>query len=199
MLEGTYPLVALARCGPEAPKGYFSGPNFTETSPATLTPLEHVVYNRFVPRNVKTRSLGTHRITTVMVLELVSASEQDVFRITDIHMAAFGSNRNLLVQFPTAEAQKALHTSLVEKSVGDVSDPHTAVLVARDTELDGEIVSFAKWSLPTSNSENETPWRWPVEARHDLLKIWTKVVEETQVNVLRNEACYSKKSCYQLS
>ena len=134
-----------------------------------------------------------------MVLEVFSASEQDVYRITDIHVAAFGSNRNLLAQFPTAEAQEALHTSLVEKSVGDVSDPHTAVLVVRDTELNSEIVSFAKWSLPTLNSENETPWRWPVEARHDLLKIWTTVVEETQESVLRNEACYSKQSYYQLS
>ena len=41
------------------PEGLFSGLNFTRNTPRrlSLTPIKRVVYNSFVPRNVKTRSL----------------------------------------------------------------------------------------------------------------------------------------------
>lgn len=123
------------------------------------------------------------------MLALTVAAEQDAPRIADIHMAAFGPNELLQAQFPTPAVREGLRVAIVNKAIGDIRDPHTAVLLVQDTEDNHEIISFAKWSLPSSTTENETPWVWPEGTRLDVLDRWSEKVEEAKKSVC-DEACY---------
>ncbi|MCJ1280204.1 hypothetical protein MMC21_008031 [Puttea exsequens] len=125
-----------------------------------------------------------------MALNLIYASEQDASRIADIHMAAFANNGMLLAQFPTSAVRDGLRDSIARKALDDILDPHTAVLLVQDNELEGEIISFAKWSLPSSTSDNEAPWIWPEGTRLDILDQWTQRVEGASSKVLGDESCY---------
>lgn len=125
-----------------------------------------------------------------MALKLTFASEEDASRIADIHMAAFASNAMLLAQFPTSAIRDGVRDSIALKALDDIRDPHTAVLLVQDSELEGEIISFAKWSLPSSTSDNEAPWIWPVGTELDILHQWTQRVEGAKSKVLGDEPCY---------
>ena len=125
-----------------------------------------------------------------MVLKLTFALEEDATHIADIHMAAFAANKNLLTQFPTDQVRDGLRTTVAQKAFDDIRDPHTAVLLIQDTELNDKTISFAKWSLPSSTAENEVPWIWPQGARLDLLETWTETVEGTKAEVLGDQLCY---------
>ncbi|MCJ1344462.1 hypothetical protein MMC31_002665 [Peltigera leucophlebia] len=125
-----------------------------------------------------------------MPLKLTFASEDAASRIADIHMAAFATNGMLLAQFPTSAIRDGLRDSIARKALDDIRDPHTAVLLVQDSELEGEIISFAKWSLPSSTSDNEAPWIWPEGTRFDILDQWTQRVEGAKSKVLGDEPCY---------
>ena len=125
-----------------------------------------------------------------MALKLMVATEADASRIADIHMAAFATNEMLLAQFPTPSVRKALWTCIARKAADDIRDPHIAVLLIKDVDLDSEIISFAKWNLPTSSSANEAPWIWPEGIRIDILDRWTEEVEIAKDLVVKDESHY---------
>ncbi|KAI4212494.1 MAG: hypothetical protein LQ351_004746 [Letrouitia transgressa] len=105
-------------------------------------------------------------------------------------MAAFAANGMLLAQFPSPVVRERLRNSIAGKAANDIRDPHIAVLLVKDAELNDETISFAKWSLPSSTSENEAPWIWPEGTRLDILDHWTEKVEGAKGNVLKDETCY---------
>ena len=128
-----------------------------------------------------------------MVLRLAPASEEDAARIADIHMAAFATNKNLLAQFPSRQARDGLRRTVAQKSLDDIRDPNMVVHLIRDTELNNETISFARWNLPSSTNENETPWLWPEGTRMDLLETWSQRVEETKDDIVGDQVCYRTK------
>ena len=125
-----------------------------------------------------------------MPLKLSFAVEDDAPRIGDIHMAAFATNEMLLAQFPTPIIREALREAVARKAADDIRDPHTSVLLVQDTELRDEVISYAKWSQPTSTDKNEAPWVWPEGTRLDILDRWTERVETAKTNVLGERSCY---------
>ena len=142
-----------------------------------------------------------------MPLVLSHATPQDAARISEIHMAAFGSNKMLLAQFPTPAIRAALRNSIERKALADIDDPKTSVLVVRELETmqgdpgvggerndvgRGKIISFAKWSHPVEEGEDysEPQWAWPEGTERDILEKWTKVVDEAQEKVLGREPSY---------
>ena len=127
-----------------------------------------------------------------MTLEIIFATAQDAVRIADIHMAAFADNGMLLAQFPSPAIREGLRNAIMRKANDDIRDPHTAVLLVRDTHSDNTIISFAKWNLPSSTTDNESPWVWPNGTRVDILNHWTEKVENTMKKILGDEPCYRK-------
>ena len=126
-----------------------------------------------------------------MALDLSMAVESDADRIAAVHMAAFASNEMLRAQFPTPSAREQLRLCIARKAVDDIQDPKTAVLVVRS---EGDIISFAKWSLPILESEEyvESPWSWPEETDLAVLNGWMEIVESAKQRVLGNAPCYRK-------
>ena len=131
-----------------------------------------------------------------MPLHVSRASEAHASRIAAIHMAAFGTNPMLLAQFPTPTARDKLQICIAAKALADIQDPKIAVLVVRDDERgdDGEVISFAKWSLPVRGGERyvEAPWLWPEGTDLEVLDRWTGVVEGAKERVVGEGACYRK-------
>ncbi|CAD6578678.1 MAG: hypothetical protein ASARMPREDX12_008937 [Alectoria sarmentosa] len=127
-----------------------------------------------------------------MPLHVSPASESDASRIAAIHMAAFGTNAMLLAQFPSPTVRESLQTCIASKALADIGDPKTAVLVVRDDEIDDEIVSFAKWSLPVAEGDSymESPWLWPEGTDWKVLDRWTGLVESAKEGVVGKGACY---------
>lgn len=126
-------------------------------------------------------------------LSIATEAEADpvAVRIGDIHMAAFHSNGMLLAQFPTPAVREGLRKSIVRKTIDDIKDVKTTVVLVRDGD---EIISFAKWVDPVKEGEDyeEPPWHWPEGTRHDILDEWTEKVESASERVLRNTAHYRK-------
>jgi len=131
-------------------------------------------------------------IVTTMTLTLSKATKNDCQRIAAIHMAAFGANALLRAQFPTPSARKALELSIAQKAIDDIRDPNIAVLAVRDQS--GEIISFAKWSLPIFDSAIyvESPWLWPEETNFACLNEWTKKIECATRKILGGAPCFRK-------
>ena len=129
-----------------------------------------------------------------MPLNLSEASELDVERISEIHMAAFGPNVMLQAQFPTPAIRDQLKACIATKASADIRDANTAVLVVRDAENRNEIISFAKWHLPVSASEayDEPPWLWPEGTDLAVLDEWTEIVEAAKQTILGDQPCYRK-------
>jgi hypothetical protein len=67
-----------------------------------------------------------------MPLLVAIAEPADAARITDIHMAVFGSNAMLRAQFPTATVRAELQKTIEKKALADIEDHRTTVLVVRD-------------------------------------------------------------------
>ena len=129
-----------------------------------------------------------------MPLNLSEAKEVDVERISEIHMAAFGPNVMLQAQFPTLAIRDQLKICIAEKALADIQDAKTVVLVVRDEENRDEIISFAKWHLPVSQSEayEEPPWLWPDGTNLAVLDAWTEIVEAAKQTLLGDQSCYRK-------
>jgi hypothetical protein len=143
------------------------------------------------------------------------AAPEDAARIAKIHMDAFESNAMPHAQLPTAEIREALQHSIEMNAHADILDLKTSVHVAIDDataspedhsvkeeddgDLDahehgGKIIGFAKWSHPKDMAANyeEPPWTWPEGTAHDVLKDWTRVMEEAEHAAVGLEPCYSK-------
>lgn len=125
-----------------------------------------------------------------MTLKLELATEKDADSIGDVHMAAFATNPNLLKHFPTPASKIGLHACVARKATEDMRDPHTVVLVVKDTDLGDKVISYGKWSLPSSSSETEAPWIWPEETRVDIVDSWTELVEGTKEDLLGDKPHY---------
>lgn len=124
-----------------------------------------------------------------MILSLSTAKEADSDCIAAIHVAAFGANALLRAQFPTPSAREALELCIARKALDDIRDPRIAVLVVRDQS--GEIISFAKWSLPMFDSATylESPWTWPQETNFACLNEWTEKIERATQKILGGAPC----------
>lgn len=70
------------------------------------------------------------------LLTLLPARESDAPRIAAIHMAAFGTNAMLHAQFPTRTLRAQLKDAIVDKTIRDIRDAKTAVLVVVVEDLD---------------------------------------------------------------
>lgn len=159
-----------------------------------------------------------------MPLYCCAAKPKDAPRIAAIHMAAFASNPMLLAQFRTAAAREALQPIIAQKTLTEIEDANTTVLVVKigatpdgedekDSELrndvnapsaEGTIIAFAKWAHPTESEEEEeeeeeeehhdTPWTWPEGTAVDVLAGWKKCTDKAQREAMGPQACYSKLS-----
>lgn len=129
-----------------------------------------------------------------MAATVLLATEADAARIADIHLAAFKTNEMLLAQFPTPDIRKKLWTTLKDRAIAEVQDPHWVILVAVDDN--GEIISFAKWCLPIRESDHytELPWEWPEGTNMAVLDEWTEKVEAANARILGSTPCYRKSS-----
>jgi hypothetical protein len=149
----------------------------------------------------------------MMSLGVFIATAQDAPRIAEIHMAAFASNCLLRAQFPTPATRNALKKSIEKKALADIQDPGISVLVVRILEderflgLDSEggpgyildngerndtVISFSKWNHPVRDSGGclETPWVWPEGTQMEVLKRWTKKIEEVHERSLGRTPYY---------
>ena len=124
-----------------------------------------------------------------MTLRLCIATEADALCIGDIHMAAFATNGMLHAQFPTPSSREGLRDTVADKATEDIRDPHTMVLIVKDTQVCNEVITYGKWSLPTSTSANEAPWIWPEGIRLDLLEEWIGNVESVKDRVFKHQSC----------
>ncbi|KAK2789837.1 hypothetical protein FQN53_001200 [Emmonsiellopsis sp. PD_33] len=124
-----------------------------------------------------------------MPLVLSEAIESDAGYTADIHLAAFASNPMFRAQFPTPAVRAGLRSSLVEKTLADLSDPKCVILVVRDGD---EIISFAKWTRPIPESETylESPWRWPEGTMLSVLNEWNARTEYAVQQALMRIPCY---------
>ena len=126
-----------------------------------------------------------------MTYQIAEAAESDAEAIADVHMAAFSNNDMLLAQFPTPSIRVQLRHCIARKAADDIRDPKITVLVIYS---EGQLISFAKWSLPISPLEKyeETSWIWPVETDFSVLERWTEQVEAAQQRAMGTRQCYRK-------
>lgn len=130
-----------------------------------------------------------------MTLQLCNASDHDATRIADIHLTAFTSNKMFQTQFPTPDIRAGLWHSVVSNIVADIHDPRIAVLVVRDANLKDnngkdKAISYARYSLPTSTSNNERLWVWPEGTRLDILEDQKKRLKEAEKRILGGACSY---------
>lgn len=180
-------------------------------------------YQSCVPsafRNTDSHIYHTPSNHSKMPLHCCIAEPKDAPHIAAIHMSAFASNAMLLAQFRTAAARQALQPIIEQKTLTEIEDANTTVLVVKlsatpdgvdekDSELrddvdapaaEGTIIAFAKWAHPTGSEEEEeeehhdTPWTWPEGTAVDVIAGWKKVTDKAQKVELYERACYSKLS-----
>jgi hypothetical protein len=130
-----------------------------------------------------------------MVLQLSVATEADVDRITDLHLASFDSNILLHAQFPTKASLEGLHAFLRQETldtIQSVQDTEKTVLVVRDTESD-QIISFAKWDLPgLSTGHAHVGVKW---CKREYLEDYYEKAEAAKKRVIGDCPCYRKTYC----
>ena len=133
-----------------------------------------------------------------MVLQLSVATEADVDRITDLHLASFDSNILLHAQFPTKASLEGLHALLHQETLDTIQslqDTEKTVLVVRDTESD-QIISFAKWDLPgLSTGHAHVGVKWPDGCRREYLEDYYEKAEAAKKRVIGDSPCYRKTYC----
>ena len=124
-----------------------------------------------------------------MTLTVSLATEHDAQKIGELHMRAFADNGMLHAQFHLP-IRHLLEQSVSQKAADEIKNPHGLVLVARDPDLNNELVSYAEWALPTTTSDNEPPWKFPQGTRFDILETWTEKVESAKAKTLGDKPCY---------
>jgi hypothetical protein len=131
-----------------------------------------------------------------MVLQLSVATEADVESIASIHLAAFDSNVLLHAQFPTAESLRGLQALLSQDALNIIQNGRSSgkvILVVRDTQIDNQIISFAKWDLPeTSAGSSHSDITWPVGCRQEYLDEYQEKAESTKNRIIGDTGCYRK-------
>ncbi|RDL42058.1 Amidase signature enzyme [Venustampulla echinocandica] len=128
-----------------------------------------------------------------MVLELSNASLVDVDRIADIHLAAFSSNILLHAQFPTVPSLASLRSVLIQEMLHAIETTETArkaVLVVRDSEANGQIISFAKWDLPGVLQDPKSHVLWHEDVRQEYLEDYLGLAGAAKDRVIGDAACY---------
>jgi hypothetical protein len=136
-----------------------------------------------------------------MVLRLSVAAETDADCIASIHLAAFDSNPLLHAQFPTPSSLEGLHAALSQDALNTIRNGEgrgTIVLVIRDTEVDGQIISFAKWDLPEKpNDIVHSDITWPEDCRQEYLDEYHEKAKCAKNRVIGNKPYY-RKNCISL-
>lgn len=135
-------------------------------------------------------------------IQICSPSPTDAARIADIHLAAMDSNPLLHVQFPTPASLEGLRHYLQAYTISELDDPTKGVLVARYSETN-EIISFAKWDLPSthgsdSNNNNklETGDIRDIEGcRPEFLEGYAVLAAEAKGRCWGDRACYCESCC----
>lgn len=96
----------------------------------------------------------------------------------------------LLAQFPSEKVRQGLWKTLVDKTVAEIHDPNWEIMVVRN--LNGNVISFAKWCLPIPESVDyeEPPWDWPAGTDMDVLNEWTAKVDAAGDRILGKTPCY---------
>jgi hypothetical protein len=133
-----------------------------------------------------------------MVLQLSEATEADVDCIASIHLAAFDSNPLLHAQFPTPSSLEGLHASLSQDALSTIRNGESSgeiVLVVREIEANGQIISFAKWDLPQASKGIFYPdITWPEGCRREYLDEYFEKAESAKNRVIGDKRCY-RKTC----
>jgi hypothetical protein len=131
-----------------------------------------------------------------MMLQLSEATEADVHCIASIHLAAFNSNTLLHAQFPTPSSLEGLHASLSQDALSTIRSGESSgkiVLVVRETEADGQIISFAKWDLPkASKGIFHSDITWPEGSQREYLNEYFEKAESAKNRVIGDKQCYRK-------
>ncbi len=129
-----------------------------------------------------------------MVLQLGVATEADVDCIASIHLAAFDANPLLHAQFPTPSSLEGLHTTLNQDALTIIRNGETSgkiVLVVKDPEAGGRIISFAKWDLPQTTKGNfNSGITWPEGCRQEYLDEYSEKAESVKNRVVGDKQCY---------
>ncbi|KAJ5805724.1 uncharacterized protein N7503_003326 [Penicillium pulvis] len=81
------------------------------------------------------------------MLIIRGANVSDAGRIAEIYVHAMSINPFLIFEFPTPESRKVLIHSLTERTVDELETNPDSVLVGQDSNGNGEIVGFLKWTL----------------------------------------------------
>lgn len=133
-------------------------------------------------------------------------------------MSAFGSNGMLLAQFPSSDIRTQLQLAIIDKTLRDLQDAKTAVLVVKaqakvepgpgpesdHTQRESgfapeekptqetEIISYARWICPSEKEEGyvEPSWRFPKGTQWRVLDRWTELVEQAAERRLGGRASY---------
>lgn len=131
-----------------------------------------------------------------MVLQLSNASPEDVDRISTVHLAAFDFNVLLHAQFPTPESLAFLHSYLSKEMLYTIHNAQAAgkvVMVVRDTEANNQIISFAKWDLPTVEKKaHHEGVTWHEDVRPEFLDSYHEKAERAKDRVVGDKPCYRK-------
>ncbi len=135
-----------------------------------------------------------------MVLQLSTAGVEDVDRIASVQLATLEANTLIHTQFPTPGSLKGLHAFLSEEMLDIIQtgqDSGKVVMVVRDTEADNQIISFAKWVLPTvSEAAHPAEPPWPKDCREDLLNQYREKADAVKSRVVGDQPCYRKDSTF---
>jgi len=135
------------------------------------------------------------------MLQLTVATEADADCIASIHLAAFDSNPLLHAQFPTPSSLEVLHAALSQDVLNTIRNREgcgTIVLVVRDTEADGQIISFAKWDLPGKPKDIvHYDITWPEDCRQEYLDEYHEKAGSAKNRIIGNKPCY-RKNCISL-
>jgi hypothetical protein len=133
-----------------------------------------------------------------MVLQLCVATEADVDCIACIHLAAFDANPLLHAQFPTPSSLEGLHATLSQDALSIIRIGETSgkiVLVVKDPDAGGRIISFAKWDLPqTTKGIFGSDITWPEGCRQEYLDEYSEKAESAKNRVVGDKQCY-RETC----
>ncbi|KAF2116895.1 hypothetical protein BDV96DRAFT_658157 [Lophiotrema nucula] len=138
-----------------------------------------------------------------MSLKLCFARSEDAARIAEIYMMAFDGNAMVHAQFPTNTALREFQQVIQARTLVDIADVNTTILVVRGTTATNErsnetndtpetilesetIMGAAKWSHPVEvQDENfKAPHTWSDECSSAALQDWRRVTEKAENEVV---------------
>ena len=120
-----------------------------------------------------------------MPIILQEATPSDLDRLIKIQFLAFGESYFNQILFPGKVTPDA-HSKAVERARKDMKDPCTKFMKAVDTDLNDEIVGFAKWLIYKSERP-ESEWmhmekrEWGEGVNAPALNEFIGMVHETRM------------------